>query len=94
MLIGNGIIMNWFYSRSIKLDIKKFWWQIGKISTVVLVCLLIGYGIYYGLPIGGGIGFIIKIILYTIIYGAIIYKFAMNDSEKVKIIDNIYKMKK
>lgn len=94
MIVGNGIIMNWFYGYSIKLDIKNFWWQIGKISTVVLVCLLIGYGIYYVLPIGGKVGLVIKIILYTIIYSFIIYKIAMSDSEKVKVIDIIRKIKK
>ena len=94
MLVGNGIIMNWFYSRSIKLDIKQFWWEIGKISAVVLVCLFIGYGIYYGLPVGGKIGFVVKIILYTIIYGVIIYKFAMSDGEKIIIRTSIYNLKR
>lgn len=94
MLVGNGIIMNWFYSCAIKLDIKKFWWQITKITVTVLVCLLAGYGIYYGLPTSGKFGFILKIILYTIVYGGVIYKFAMNEGEKTKIRASMCNLKR
>lgn len=93
MLIGNGLIMNVFYARCINLYIKDFWWQIGRITVVVLICLVMGYGLNLLLPFDGRLGFIIKIILYIILYSAMIYHFALNIKEKVKVGKIIKKIK-
>ena len=93
MLIGNGLIMNVFYERCINLYIKDFWWQIGRITVVVLICLVMGYGLNLLLPFDGRLGFIIKIILYIILYSAMIYHFALNIKEKVKVGKIIKKIK-
>lgn len=44
MLLGNGLVMNWFYARRIHLAIGEFWRRIGRISLVVLGCFVLGYG--------------------------------------------------
>lgn len=93
MLIGNGLIMNVFYARCINLYIKDFWWQIGRITVVVLICLVMGYGLNLLLPFDGRLGFIIKIILYIILYSAMIYHLALNIKEKVKVGKIIKKIK-
>lgn len=85
MLIGNGLIMNLFYSRCINLNIKEFWRQIGQITVPVAVCFAIGYSFDLLLPFPGKMGFVLKILLYTILYLTLIYRFAMNESEKIKI---------
>lgn len=84
MLIGNGLIMNVFYARCIQLDIKGFWRQIGRISITVLLCLVAGYGINLLTTFGGKIVFVVKILLYTALYGLLIYRFAMNREERKK----------
>ena len=93
MLIGNGLIMNVFYARYINLDIKDFWWQIGRITVVVLICVTMGYSLNLLLPFNGRLGFVMKILLYTILYTVLIYRFALNIEEKVKVGKIIKKIK-
>lgn len=86
MIVGNGFIMNWYYAKEIHLAIKSFWKQIGRISLVTGVCLVIGYVANVYLFPQGEIGpFVLKAVMYTILYMVMIYAFAMNQSERDKI---------
>ena len=85
MLIGNGFIMNLFYSRCINLNIREFWRQVGQITVAVAVCFVIGYILDLLLPLPGKLGFALKILLYTLLYSVVIYRLAMNESEKIKV---------
>lgn len=86
MIVGNGFIMNWYYAKEIHLAISTFWRQIGKISIVTLVCLMIGYiANEFIWPHGGMAVFIIKASGYTLLYLVMIYAFAMSHPEKEKI---------
>lgn len=85
MFLGNGLIMNWYYLKVTKLDILRFWKEIGNISLYVICLTLLGYGLYNYQIVNSVIEFISAIAVYTIIYSIIIYKLCMNDSEKEKI---------
>lgn len=86
MIVGNGFIMNWYYAKEIHLAIASFWKQIGRISLVTGVCLVIGYAAnVYLLPQGGIGSFVLKAAMYTILYMVMIYAFAMNQMEREKI---------
>lgn len=81
MFIGNGIIMNWYYHKNIGLNIKQFWYEIAKITIVVLGVLIVGYGLNSNFRDSSNLFFIVKIIVYIIIYSVCIVKFAMNKIE-------------
>lgn len=86
MIVGNGFIMNWYYAKEIHLAIASFWRQIGRISLVTGVCLVIGYVANVYLWTQGGVGpFVLKAAMYSILYMAMIYAFAMNQMERDKI---------
>lgn len=86
MIVGNGFIMNWYYAKEIHLAIASFWRQIGRISLVTGICLMIGYAANVYFWSQGGIGpFVLKAVMYTILYMVMIYAFAMNQSEQEKI---------
>lgn len=86
MIVGNGFIMNWYYAKEIHLAIAFFWKQIGRISLVTGVCLVIGYAANVYLWTQGGVGpFVLKAAMYSILYMVMIYAFAMNQSERDKI---------
>lgn len=85
MLLGNGLVMNWFYAKEIHLAIASFWRQIGRISVTVLITLLIGFGLVSGVGACGNIGFLVEIICYTFLYSIGIYTFAMNGGEREKV---------
>ena len=85
MLLGNGFVMNFLYARYIGLSIREFWCQIGRITVTVVFCLVTGY-ILNELLIGSSkLLFILKIFLYTSVYGFFVYHFAMNPFEKAKV---------
>ena len=81
----NGLIMNWYYFKVTKLDIIRFWKEIIHISIYIIALTVIGYWIYNLLVLESIRGFISSIIVYTIIYGFVVYRFCMNIEEKRKI---------
>lgn len=85
MLMGNGLVMNYFYHRYIGLDILSFWKQIGRVSVFIGWCLLIGYGLNVYTPGEGKLAFLLKIVGYTVLYGVMVYCLAMNTYEKEKV---------
>ena len=85
MFLGNGLVMNWFYSTQVGLDIKRFWQQITRITVAVIGCLIIGY-VMNGVIDDDSIGvFVCKIGVYVLLYAIILYFIAMTDVEKRKI---------
>lgn len=86
MFLGNGVIMNWYYLKVTKLDILRFWKEIGNISLYVICLTLVGYGLYNYQNVDSTTEFIIGIAVYTVIYSFVIYKLCMNVSEKEKVL--------
>ena len=85
MLMGNGVVMNYFYKKYIGLDIPEFWKEIGKITLSVGLCLVVGYGVDYVVSGSGKLIFLLKIVGYTLLYGMMVYFMAMNTEEKKTI---------
>lgn len=85
MLIGNGIIMNWYYHKYVGLNIKQFWNEIIKVTSIIFITLIVGQLSNVILTSSSKLLFLVKIIAYTIIYCFVIYKFAMSESEKIEV---------
>ncbi len=85
MFLGNGLIMNWYYLKVTKLDILRFWKEIGKISLYVICLTLVAYVLYKYQNVDSITEFIIGIAIYMAIYSLVVYKLCMNVSEKQKI---------
>ena len=81
-MIGQIVIMNIYYYKVIKLDIPLFWKNIGKMSVIPVIMVSVGMWISATLePMPWGV-LILGILIYTAIYSAGMYFFAMNDYEK------------
>lgn len=93
MFIGNGLIMNWYYAKVTGLDIKEFWLQIGKISIGVLIITIIGYVMNGLVSDANVLLYVTKILIYTLVYGLVLYKWFMNEVERNKI-DKILRIKR
>ncbi len=86
MLLGDGFVMNWFYAKEIHLSIGKFWREIVKISLLVLPCLAVGILLNKMFPPMVLWGFCSKVVVYTIVYGAVMFAFGMTEEEKGRIL--------
>ena len=91
LILGQGLIMNWFYSKRIGLEIDRFWKNVLPIYVLSfllsVVALLVGKYLvdYYNLP-----ALLIGIIVYSAIYCAITWLLAMNDYEKSVVGDILH----
>ena len=84
MFLTSGLIMNWFFQKRVGLNMIKFWkTTIGIISLAVLLtgaaCFI--KGMIWHDPVSViqlGLG----ILLYTIVYGAVMFLFAADPAER------------
>lgn len=86
MFLGNGVIMNIYYARVTGLDIAGFWRGIGRISVVVVMALACGLAINAAIGEGSAARLAAKVALYTAIYSALVYRLAMNDDERSRVL--------
>lgn len=85
MFIGNGLIMNWYYLKIMGLNIALFWKNIVKISIGVVILTIIAYGVNIITFNQNNLVFVIKLVVYALIYITMMYKFLMNADEKEKV---------
>lgn len=43
LLLGNGLVMNWYYQAKVGLDIRHFWWEIIKFVPALIIPGIAGY---------------------------------------------------
>ena len=56
--------------------------SIGQITISIFFVLIMGLLLEFFVELPGKLGFIVKIVVYTFLYGGMIYKFAMNENER------------
>lgn len=79
--ILSQIIMNIFYSKVIQIEILRFFKELLQgIGITFLLILVLGYGINY-IPGVNWFNLFLKIVLYIVLFVALMIKFGLNDSE-------------
>lgn len=81
--LGNGIIMNIYYSRAIGLDIRGFWMNIIRISMVPLGMIAAGYVLVNRVfSIASMVPFLTGVCIYSVIFWILTWFASMNAYEK------------
>lgn len=86
ILVGNGIIMNFFYHEVIKINIIYFWKQIFKLIPSLLIPVVFGIALLRIFEINSVLILAIFILAYTIVYGLSVFLLGMDDTEKKLVI--------
>lgn len=82
LIIANGIIMNIYYHKKCSIDILLFWKNILRMCLGLIIPVIFGLTINM-MNIGDGLwSLIVKIVLYSIVYGISVWNISMNDYEK------------
>lgn len=89
LIIGNILIMNWYYSK-IGIDVKKFWNEIGKLVPAMLISVAIGFLLKWILILDSIVDFLMIGIVYVISYIFFEWKYGMNSFEK-GVVKNLIK---
>ncbi len=82
VVIGHGFIMNWFYWKKIKLAIPEFWKQISKMILPGALLSVIALFLNKFYPSTNFLIFVIKIIVFVVLYAILQYFFIMNSYER------------
>lgn len=99
-VIGQGVIMNIYYYKVTKLDIPKFWQNIGKMSVIPGLMIIAGMWVRSKINFTSWPILILAILTFTIVYSTSMYFIIMNDYEKdvvrkpvLKLFERIEKRK-
>lgn len=82
MILGNIIIMNWYYHTRVKLNMKYFWSNIFKLFPAILISFCIGLVASKTIVVNSIINFIIVGCIYVIAYFICMYLIGLNSYEK------------
>lgn len=94
MLLCNGIIMNIYYYKVIKIDVILFWKNIGMASVYNVLVLFICKVLFTFFEIRNiYIEFVCKGSIYFLIYAFFMWKFVVNKDEKKMVLKIISKLK-
>lgn len=92
-IIGQGIIMNSYYHKKVGINIIQFWKNIAYMGRIPLIMLLCGLLLTHEISIGSWTVFFGMVIIYSIIYAALMYLFALNQYEK-SVLKKLARMEK
>ena len=93
-LLGQGLIMNLYYWKTIKLDIPLFWKNILGMSPIPAVMLASGLLLRSFIHADSWLVFFLLVFLYSVIYLLGMYFAAMNASEKQLLISALRKLRR
>lgn len=96
LIIGQILIMNIYYQKTIHIDIKKFWKEILKMTIPVIICFFIGILINKLIDNNSIIIYALKILIYVAVYGCLMWNLGMNSNEKnlfKRMINTVLKKK-
>lgn len=84
-VIGNILIINWYYYKKIGIDIPLFWKNILRMCPVMLLMGTAGWLVLNWLDVHSWLTFFALAAAYTVIYWVFAYFFMMNDYERTFI---------
>lgn len=82
MILANGLIMNIYYQKGIKLDIVFFWKEIISLSKGLIIPALVGGWINHFVHFDNLLAYLGLILVYILVYAFCIWIFGMNDEER------------
>ncbi len=82
LLLGQGLIMNIYYARAVKINIIAFWREIARMSILPIIVTLIGLYILQWFTISTIGDFILAAGALLVIYIPMMWLFAMNRDER------------
>lgn len=93
-VVNSGFIMNVYFKKIMELDVKGFWVEIIKILIPGLACCIAAGFLFRYINLASTIvDFVVKGIIFVILYIVVMWLFVMNKYEKNLIMEPIKKLK-
>jgi hypothetical protein len=94
--IISQVVMNVYFERVLKLELGRFFKEVSTgIVPAFLFLLFLGYWLNF-LPGANWFNLVLKIVLFVMLFAAIMYKFGLNGFERQTVLEFLpfYKKKK
>lgn len=91
-VIGNILIINWYYHKKVGIDIPLFWKNILKMCPVMLFMGTVAWFALDAIVIDSWLSFFVTAVLYTIVYFCLAYRFMMNQYERDTVMVPVKKV--
>lgn len=82
LILGQGIILNIYYHKKVGINMIEFWKNILRMSIPIVFVGLFGIGLNMLIVSDSILILAVKIVLYTAVYGLLMWFFGMNTYEK------------
>ena len=82
LILGQGIILNIYYHKKVGINMIEFWKNILRMSIPIVFVVLFGIGLNMIIVSDSILILAVKIVLYTTVYGLLMWFFGMNTYEK------------
>lgn len=93
-ILGNGLIMNWYYWKKVGLDIPRFWKNLLPIFVIAAVLCIVTLILSNWIDFYNWGSLLVGIIAYALVFFACLWLFVMNDSEKEMLTGIVGRIKK
>ena len=86
LVFGYGLALNIYYHKVIHINMFTFYRKTYKgIVPATLLCMLVGIGINYLVPMGGWVGFLLEAGIYVAVFAVVMYFLGLNQGEKAMV---------
>jgi O-antigen/teichoic acid export membrane protein len=85
-ILGQGILMNWYYWKRLGLNIPRFWKSILKILWVPLVLCVVTLFLRRFIDFTNIIVFLAGVAVYTAVYCVLLWFFVLNPAEEEQLL--------
>lgn len=82
---GQIVVMNVYYKRRQRLDIGRFWREIGRMSVVPAVLCAAGLYVSGRVDLDRPLWFVLGVAVFTLVYAPACWRFSMNASERALV---------
>ena len=91
ILLGTGLFMNWYYQTHIGLDMFYFWRSMFPTIALAIGVTAVCLGGSALIPVNSILSFILWGIVYSLLFGALAWKFSLTDAERGKVLERFMK---
>ena len=89
LLVGNGLIMNIFYHKVLRIDMKYFWSEIAKTWKGFVLPALLAVFIMRYVRIDSLVLFVFSVIVFAAVYCVSVFLLSCNEEEKRMILSMV-----
>ncbi len=94
LLIGNGIIMNWYYHKKMGIDVIRFWKSILKTAKALIPTAVLAFYVISFIRFETKLQYLSGILVFTIVYGVSMWILGLNKEEKQLFLRILQKIRK